>query len=120
MLGQSIGLLFGFMAFSAAQTGLGPIQPPKGQPINEIPMVGMGSWALFNRNTGIEAMVRAIEKGFRHFDTAAIYRNEDRVGAGLAEGLKRTGLKREDIWVTTKIWNNRFEASHLVIDLVNS
>jgi alcohol dehydrogenase (NADP+) len=87
--------------------GLGPIQPPKGVPIAEIPIVGFGTWGITNRAQGIDAIARAMQKGFRHFDGAAIYENEELFGAGLAEGMKRTGLKREDFWVTTKIWNDR-------------
>lgn len=98
----------GLAATATAQGKIGPIQPPKGQLIKDIPMLGMGSWALFNRTQAIDAITSGIEKGFRHFDTAAIYRNEDHVGAGIAEGLKRSGLQREDVWVTTKLWNNRW------------
>ena|ERR1700761_3578165 len=117
MLRNVIGMAFGMVALSIAQAGLGPIQPPKGQPINEVPKLGLGTFALFDKDSGLDALVGAVEKGFRHFDAAAIYRNEDRVGAGISQGLKRTGLKREDIWVTTKLWNNRFAVSRF--DLVS-
>jgi alcohol dehydrogenase (NADP+) len=107
MFFELLGVIACLSSLSRAQERLGPIQPPKGQPINDIPILGIGSWGMFNRTPAIEAFATSLQKGFRHFDTAAVYGNEDIVGLGIAEGLKRTGLRREDVWVTTKLWNNR-------------
>lgn len=67
----------------------------------KIPQVGLGVW-----RTGQEeapAVVRkALETGYRHIDTAAVYGNEEGVG----EGLRSAGIAREDIFVTTKLWND--------------
>lgn len=48
-------------------------------------------------------MAHALSIGYKHIDAAFVYGNEDEVGEGLAEGFK-SGIKREDIFVTTKLW----------------
>jgi alcohol dehydrogenase (NADP+) len=53
----------------------------------------------------ISATKDALEAGFRHFDSAERYRNEHEVGQALQEGLAAGGIAREDIFVTTKLWN---------------
>lgn len=66
-----------------------------------IPQVGLGVWQTPN-DTAVEAVRTALEAGYRHIDTAAAYRNEKGVG----EGLKASGLAREEVFVTTKLWND--------------
>lgn len=78
---------------------------PKNGPYNEIPKLGFGTWNL-SRNT-TEAVASAIEAGYRHFDCATAYSNQKDVGPGIKLGLQRTGLKRSDLWITSKIWGNR-------------
>ena len=46
----------------------------------------------------------AIKCGYKHIDCAPVYGNEPEIGQGLTEALKETGLKREDIFVTSKLW----------------
>jgi diketogulonate reductase-like aldo/keto reductase len=82
------------------------MQAPSGQALNEVPRVGLGT-AGITGNASVDIIAGAIQKGFRHIDSAAIYKNENTTGAGIAEGLRRTGLKRENIWVTTKLWKDR-------------
>jgi diketogulonate reductase-like aldo/keto reductase len=108
MFGKTLALL-SLLALSEAQGkyGVGPQKPVGGGPIEKVPAVGLGTWAITDPVAGKEAVARAMEVGFRHFDTAMIYQNEEIVGAGLAEGMRRTGIKREDFWVTTKLWNDR-------------
>lgn len=66
-----------------------------------MPMLGLGVWKVSDDEA--ERIVReAIEKGYRAIDTAAAYGNEEGVGRGIAQ----SGVKREDIFVTTKIWNS--------------
>jgi hypothetical protein len=79
-----------------------PITPPRGSPINDMPILGMGMFGVPKPNT-TAVMIAALEMGYRHFDTAAIYGNEKEVGVGLAAALAKTGLKREDVWITTKV-----------------
>ena len=54
----------------------------------------------------LSATRAALEAGFRHFDCAERYRNEREVGKALQEGLAAFGIAREDIFVTTKLWNS--------------
>lgn len=54
----------------------------------------------------INATKYALEAGFRHFDCAERYRNESEVGQALQEGLAANGIAREEIFVTTKLWNS--------------
>jgi diketogulonate reductase-like aldo/keto reductase len=53
-----------------------------------------------------QATKTALEVGFRHFDCAECYRNEDAVGDAMQEALKAGAVQREDVFVTTKLWNN--------------
>lgn len=50
------------------------------------------------------AVSHAIRSAYRHIDCAYSYSNEDEVGEGLAEGMKAAGIKREDVFITTKLW----------------
>ncbi|MCU9847492.1 aldo/keto reductase [Defluviimonas sp. WL0024] len=69
----------------------------------DIPAVGFGTYLISNEDAAA-AVRNAIIAGYRHIDTAAGYRNEEGVGAGLRAGLEATGLSRDDIFVTTKLW----------------
>lgn len=65
-----------------------------------IPCIGYGTWQTPDGNVTRECVKMALESGYRHIDTAFAYGNETSVG----EGLKASGVKREDIFVTTKHW----------------
>jgi 2,5-diketo-D-gluconate reductase A len=67
----------------------------------EMPRIGLGTWPL-NDDEAADAVAAAAEAGYRHFDTATKYGNE----AGVAEGMRRTGLPREELFVTTKLDGN--------------
>lgn len=69
------------------------------------PWLGLGVFQVEDGNTVIQAVEEAIVVGYRHIDTAAIYQNEEGVGEGILRGMKRTGLKREDLFITSKLWN---------------
>lgn len=56
-----------------------------------------------------EAVAIALQTGYRHLDCAVIYGNQKEVGRGIQEGLRRAGIGRSDIWVTSKLWNDRYE-----------
>lgn len=66
----------------------------------EIPQLGLGVF-LMDNDEAHRATLAAFEAGYRHVDTAAIYRNEEGVGRAIAE----SGLSRDEIFVTTKLWN---------------
>ncbi|KAL9601800.1 MAG: hypothetical protein Q9219_002290 [cf. Caloplaca sp. 3 TL-2023] len=77
-----------------------------------IPLLGFGTWGLDKSNIS-ETISTALQAGFRHLDCASFYGNQKEVGKGIAEGLKKTGLNRSDIWITSKLWNDH-HAPHLV------
>jgi diketogulonate reductase-like aldo/keto reductase len=64
-----------------------------------IPAIGLGTWTL-QGDPGADLVARAIGFGYRHIDTARSYGNERAVG----EGIRASGVAREDIFVTTKVW----------------
>ncbi|MFC5280668.1 aldo/keto reductase [Arcanobacterium canis] len=67
-----------------------------------IPQIGYGTF-LVPAKDAVERVTSALAAGYRHIDTAAIYGNEAEVGKAIAE----SGIPREELWVTTKLWNNR-------------
>lgn len=67
----------------------------------KIPALGYGTWRLEGVRCR-EGVEKALEIGYRHIDTAQIYQNEGEVGAALVQ----SGLKREEIFLTTKVWNS--------------
>jgi alcohol dehydrogenase (NADP+) len=69
-----------------------------------MPALGFGT-LIPDAAVTISATRDALEAGFRHFDCAERYRNEREVGAALQAGLTVGGIAREDIFVTTKLWN---------------
>ena len=71
----------------------------------EIPALGFGTSLSDNRKTR-SAVKTAVEVGFRHLDAAERYRNEAEVGAALKELFADGTVRREDLFVTTKLWNN--------------
>jgi 2,5-diketo-D-gluconate reductase B len=68
-----------------------------------IPAIGLGTMTL-KEQACIDAVKTALKLGYRHLDTAERYGNEEWVGEGLHQGLAETGLKREDVFVTTKVY----------------
>ncbi|KAJ4403535.1 mitochondrial glycerol dehydrogenase Gld1 [Gnomoniopsis sp. IMI 355080] len=71
----------------------------------EIPTLGYGTWqsAPGEVSTGI---YEALKAGYKHLDLAKIYENQKEVAEGLHKGLKDFGIKREDLFITSKLWNN--------------
>src|SRR5947209_11260360 len=73
-----------------------------------IPVIGLGTWELRGR-TCARLVEQALRLGYRHIDTAQVYENEREVG----EGLRASGVKRGELFVTTKIWTTHFWPSDL-------
>ena len=73
-----------------------------------IPLIGLGTWDLRGR-TCARLVEQALRLGYRHVDTAEMYDNEREVG----EGLRASGIKREEVFVTTKIWPSHFAPREL-------
>ncbi|GAB46916.1 aldo/keto reductase [Mobilicoccus pelagius] len=68
----------------------------------DIPQLGFGTWEIPDEDV-TDAVLRALKTGYRSIDTAAIYGNEEGVG----RALRQTEIPREDIFLTTKVWNDR-------------
>jgi diketogulonate reductase-like aldo/keto reductase len=67
-----------------------------------MPRLGLGVWQSDNGKEAIDAIHWAFEAGYRHVDTARIYRNEEAVG----KAIRTASLPRDQVWLTTKIWND--------------
>lgn len=88
----------------------------------EMPRFGLGVYKMTDKEAAVEAMLTALSAGYTAIDTASIYDNEHEVG----EAIRATDKKREDIFVTSKVWNTdqgydntlrAFEASLKRLDL---
>lgn len=73
-----------------------------------IPAVGLGTWALSGRVCA-RVVQQALRLGYRHIDTAEMYDNEREVG----EGLRASGVRRDDVFVTTKVWHTHLAPPEL-------
>ncbi|XP_078178152.1 NADP-dependent D-sorbitol-6-phosphate dehydrogenase-like [Carex rostrata] len=71
----------------------------------EMPTVGLGVWRMEGKSIR-DLLLSAIKIGYRHFDCAADYQNEAEVGEALEEAFKSGLVKREDLFITTKLWNS--------------
>ena len=72
----------------------------------EMPWFGLGVFRVEQGPDAVNSVRWAIKHGYRSIDTAAIYGNEVGVGQGIREGLEETGLSREDLFITSKVWNS--------------
>src|SRR5712671_3474667 len=71
----------------------------------KIPLLGLGTWDL--RGRVCAGMVeQALRLGYRHIDTAEMYDNEREVG----EGLRASGVRRDEVFITTKVWQSHLTA----------
>ena len=72
----------------------------------EIPLLGLGTWQSEKGKKAENAVYWALESGYIHVDTALIYENEKSVGKGIHKYLKKSGTSRDEIFITTKLWNS--------------
>ncbi|KAF9618919.1 hypothetical protein IFM89_002914 [Coptis chinensis] len=70
----------------------------------KMPTIGLGVWRMEGKSIK-EVILNDIRIGYRHFDCAAKYQNEAEVGEALAEAIQTGIVKREDLFITTKLWN---------------
>jgi 2,5-diketo-D-gluconate reductase A len=76
----------------------------------QIPQLGFGVWRVPNE-ASIPAVAKALDVGYRHIDTAALYRNEEGVG----QAIRASGVPRAEVFVTTKLWPTDFGRETAVI-----
>lgn len=76
-------------------------------PEGKIPVIGLGTFGSdhVSHQQMAEAVLGAAEAGYRHFDCAEVYSNEDYIGKSL-EQILRGGVAREELWINSKVWNN--------------
>jgi diketogulonate reductase-like aldo/keto reductase len=74
-----------------------------------IPQIGLGTWEL-RGDVCVKMVAEALQRGYRHIDTAEMYGNEEAVG----EGIRQSGIARGEIFVTTKVWHTHLERAALL------
>ena len=73
---------------------------------DKMPVLGLGTWKSAKGEV-YEVVRKAIEIGYRHFDCASFYGNESEIGMAISDAIKNGDVAREDLWITSKLWNNR-------------
>lgn len=79
---------------------------------SELPSVGLGLWKIPKPETA-HVVEQAIAAGYRHFDAACDYGNEPEAGQGIKAAIDSGACKREDLWITSKLWNTYHAAEHV-------
>jgi D-xylose reductase len=82
----------------------------------DIPSIGFGMWKISNESCA-DAVYDAVKIGYRHFDSASDYGNEIEVGVGLKRAIDAGICKREDLWITSKLWNTYHHSDHVPMAL---
>lgn len=71
-----------------------------------VPCIGFGTWQSEDGDEAYNAVLTALQSGYRHIDTATAYGNEKSVGAAIRDFCREHNVRREDIFLTTKLWND--------------
>ncbi len=80
----------------------------------QMPVIGLGLWKI-DRDTVADAVVEAIRAGYRHLDSACDYGNEKEVGEGIRRAIEEGLCTREELWVTSKLWNTYHHPDHVIM-----
>lgn len=78
----------------------------------QVPAVGFGLWKIAKDDTA-EMVLNAIKAGYRHLDSAADYGNETQAGEGIRRALAEGLCTRQDLWITSKLWNTFHHPQHV-------
>jgi D-xylose reductase len=79
---------------------------------SSMPMAGLGTWKI-DKPAVADIVQQAINVGYRHFDCACDYGNEVEVGEGLQKAFASGSVSRDDLWITSKLWNTYHAAEHV-------
>lgn len=93
----------------AARTTVTPLTLCTGA---RMPAVGLGCWKI-PKDVTSDTIVKAIELGYRHLDCASDYGNEVEVGEGIARAISKGLVTRDELWVTSKLWNTYHAKEHV-------
>lgn len=80
---------------------------------DKMPAIGLGTWKSGKGEVG-EAVKIALKNGYRHIDCASTYGNEAEIGEAFSEIFSEGKIKREDVWVTSKLWNDSHKKEHVL------
>lgn len=80
----------------------------------QMPLIGLGLWKIDKAQVA-DAVFEAIRVGYRHLDSACDYGNEKEVGEGIRRAIEEGLCTREDLWVTSKLWNTYHRQEHVVM-----
>jgi len=86
---------------------------------DEMPAIGLGTWKSPKGKVG-DAVIIALEEGYRHIDCAAIYGNEDEIGDSFSKVFSEGKIKREQVWITSKLWNDSHKREDVIPALKKS
>ena len=108
---------------SHAPDGIDPERVPKCMlsSVARIPAVGLGTWGsdAVPGETVAAAVREAAAIGYRHFDCASVYGNEHLIGPAL-KAIQASGVKREELWITSKLWNDKHAPDDVAISCEQS
>lgn len=81
----------------------------------KLPMIGLGTFGndCYSPQRIAEAVGYALSIGYRHIDCASVYGNEDAIGVALEQGI-RSGIPREELWITSKLWNDKHAQADVI------
>jgi len=85
----------------------------------QMPLIGLGLWKI-NKETVADTVVEAIRAGYRHLDSACDYGNEKEVGEGIKRALDEGLCTREELWITSKLWNTYHHPDHVIMAMDQS
>lgn len=110
-------------SFAIAEDGVDPALVPQRTLWTgaRMPAIGLGTFGSdrFSGEQIAEAVLGAASVGYRHFDCAKVYGNEHLIGASL-EAIQAGGLPREDMWVTSKLWNDKHDPADVIPTFMES
>ncbi len=86
---------------------------------DQMPILGLGTW-LAEPTEVYDAVKAAVRIGYRHIDGAAIYGNEAEIGQALSECFKDGVVTRDEMWITSKLWNNSHATEDVQPSLENT
>ena len=110
--------------FTLAPDGVDPAKVPTRTLYSgaRIPAIGLGTFGSdrFTADQVAAAVRGAIAVGYRHIDCASVYGNEPQIGAVLQEVLDSGAVKREDLWITSKVWNDMHGKGDVLLSCARS